>query len=288
MEDILRPWRQWALWSEVGNLTHFPAASTVLQRRAEYRCVLQQHIALRMGSRIPLDPERMQGWLASKDVASLYELWAAVKVMAQVCEVLGEPHRSSDVKISGRDVDFAWGLMATWPNGVKLEYNRTFSPAETGTRRTWSVELRPDLALYVPSGLSQGWHLFDAKFRLKYTKSIPLPKQTTKALKPDIHKMHAYRDAIVGARSAWVLYPGDNDCTWLRDGEIGTANLAGRAVEGVGAFSLKPGKVSKDLGAVLNALLGAAESKPIAGAAGTATAPPPPTPRQTSSPELPG
>ena len=60
--------------------------------------------------------------------------------------------------------------------------------------------------------------------------------------------MHAYRDAIPAARTAWILYPGDDFRTFYVD-----PNEPGRG--GVGAVPLVPGGGDGAIREVLRGLL---------------------------------
>ena len=53
------------------------------------------------------------------------------------------------------------------PSGVRLVYNAHFSRSPKGHRHSYSVPLRPDIALSIPDGPNSGLHLFDAKFRVQ-------------------------------------------------------------------------------------------------------------------------
>ena len=65
----------------------------------------------------------------------------------------------------------------------------------------------------------------------------------------DLHKMHAYRDAIPAARTVWVLYPGDLEQFWPEND--------GDAAEGVGVIGLAPTDACG--GKLVRRLLGVAE-----------------------------
>lgn len=82
-----------------------------------------------------------------------------------------------------------------------------------------SVRLRPDLALYVGKGPQAGLHIFDAKFKHNDTADGTV-------VEADIQKMHTYRDAISGVRSAWVLFPGSR-ASGYPHGQIGAAVVGG-------------------------------------------------------------
>ncbi len=61
--------------------------------------------------------------------------------------------------------------------------------------------------------------------------------------------MHAYRDAILPARTAWVLYPGEEHRVFPVDPEDTTKG-------GVGAIPLLPGGGEDDLREVIQRVLG--------------------------------
>ncbi len=54
--------------------------------------------------------------------------------------------------------------------------------------------------------------------------------------------MHAYRDALLGARGCYVLYPGEEEKPelFIRHGSL--KYRENNVIPGVGAFPLKPGK----------------------------------------------
>ena len=152
------------------------------------------------------------------------------------------------------------GLRITWPSGHELAFNATYTRKKGFHGRSRSVALRPDYALYLPSGHAAGLHLFDAKFRLRRR-----GEESTSEI-DDIHKMHTYRDAIPAAKSAWVLYPGTHTLRYRDDPQ-------GPAWRGVGAYPALPGNQAPSLVEHLQALL--AGASPSARAA--APAPPAPT-----------
>jgi predicted component of viral defense system (DUF524 family) len=88
--------------------------------------------------------------------------------------------------------------------------------------------------------------LLDAKFRLVGSLANDEPPH---ARPDDIHKMHAYRDAIPEARFAWVLFPGKRAHWWRHPKE-------GAGVQGVGAIPLAPGEDHTALVELVGAMLG--------------------------------
>jgi predicted component of viral defense system (DUF524 family) len=268
MEGALRPIRSHRLWTEVGSMNRVPAESPVLQRRRGYREVLRHFARLRLASRVPLPADLMADLLEAKDIALLYELWCYFTIVRELEALRGRPRLASLVEADRFQVSVRWGLETLWPCGVRLFYNRTFGTDVTSSARSYSVSLRPDIALHVPSGPGAGWHLFDAKFRLDrldemmpltQTDDVPGDVEERRGVfkRADLHKMHAYRDAIAGARSSWIVYPG-SDFRFFSEGglAVNTTEQNRESMSGVGAVPLVPNdKQTPRLRAVLAKLL---------------------------------
>lgn len=263
LTGIVGTWRRASLWREVGSMEHFPATSSVLHRRSEYRAVLRHHLMLRLGSRVPLDADATARLLESKDIATLYELWATFAVLDEMSVLLGLPVETNRVVVDHGAASVAWGLVARWERGTALAYNHTYTRTRGFHGTSRSSRLRPDIALFVPGGPSAGLHLFDAKFRLDGTLD-PEADDETSYKRSDLHKMHAYRDAIPAARSAWVLYPGAEDAAFFDDGRRGLEDVASGSVVGVGALTVRPDGARGALRAMLKAML--IPSEALAGA----------------------
>ncbi len=238
IEAALAPIRRAPLWSEVGRLGMLPTASTVLQRRAAYREVLVASQLLRAPSRaLPLDDDEVVRLLEVKNVARLYELWVAFRLVGLVREALGPPTRVEALATGTFDARPLYGLRARWGSGVEVAYNPTYTRNDGWHGRSRSLELRPDAAVFVPAGPYAGLHLFDAKFRVT-PDGAPQPD--------DLHKMHAYRDALPAARSAWAVFPGDRAAVY-RDTPGGV---------GIGGLPLVSGREPVELVAVVRQLVG--------------------------------
>jgi PD-(D/E)XK nuclease superfamily protein len=85
-------------------------------------------------------------------------------------------------------------------------------------------------------------HAFDAKYRLdRFDVDEADPDDDSATYKrADLYKMHAYRDAIAGLKTAFVVYPGNEFVFFERQGFRRTrpADVAQR--DGVGAVPLRP------------------------------------------------
>ena len=241
MSRILNPLERHPFWREVGPMVHFPAASTVLQRRYGYREVLRHFVRIRSVSRIPLDERASIDLLALKDIATLYELWCFFAVAARLRACLGPPTAADTLESDFEQVSAPRGMRIAWREGVELFYNASFRRSSK-SRRSTSVPLRPDIALRIPSGQHRGWHIFDAKFRLDLRAFDEDDEAAASTFKrEDLYKMHTYRDAIVGAASVWILYPGEEKRFFPAEVD---APDGGR--RGVGAIPTMPGRVELD------------------------------------------
>ena len=220
MEASLMPIARHSMWEEVGRMVRIPFSSTVLQRRRGYRRVLQHFSRIRLAPMIPLDKEAIRDLLELKNIALLYELWTFFRIVHELSVVEGPPVRSGQPTSGLLQTDFAAGGTFEWASGVRLVYNQHFSRSRPKRRHSYSVPLRPDIALSIPDGPSSGLHLFDAKFRVHGLADVGLAgsdkdgdddkagERAGTFKRGDIYKMHAYRDAIPDARSVWTLYPG--------------------------------------------------------------------------------
>jgi predicted component of viral defense system (DUF524 family) len=196
-----------------------------------------------------LAKETLHGLLDLKNIAKLYELWCFFRVVASVRAVLGQPisavlRKHEHVPLMEQNLERE--LEVAWRGGVTIAYNPAFTRANR-VRRSYSVLLRPDIVLHVPDGPSQGYHLFDAKFRLAH---IPTDLadadsddeesdgRSTTFKTADLHKMHAYREAIAGTRSVRILYPGSVSKFFDADGEADAEAIPG--IDGVGAIPAVP------------------------------------------------
>ena len=252
IEAALRPIANHPLWTEVGRMSHFPGASTVLQRRHDYRAVFTHYNRLRLGARVPLDRDDAEQLLETKNIAALYEVWTCFAFIDAARPALGEPVEVRRPAVSDIEATVAWKLHARWADGTTLHYNPTFSRgAPSDGLRSYSGLLRPDLMLTVPSGPNAGRHVFDAKFKLEAfepTSAEGEPSSGTKFKREDLHKMHAYRDALEGVRSAWVLYPGTRFRFFPVVGDV-AKRVKGlpESIQGVGGVPLSPGRRAKAL-----------------------------------------
>jgi hypothetical protein len=250
MLALLDAARRTAPLCDAGRMTQVPMGSTVLQRRRGYRDLLHHFVRMRHAVRgLPFSAEAFDALLEGRDVAHLYELWAFFRVVETLGAVLGPPTSADAPKRTDLGVVVGRFVVA-WGSDVRVVYQESFT-APRGT--SYSLTYEPDVALFARGRL----HLFDAKFRLDPSKD---GSDARSFREEDLAKMHAYRDAIRDAQSAWILYPGTPSVFF--DAQSGPAPGApGPEASGVGAISLRPGDSQRgDLDRVLRGLLGAPTS----------------------------
>ena len=182
--------------------------------------MLQHFSRIRLAPTIPLDKEAMRDLLELKDIVTLYELWTFFRIVHELAVLEGPPVRSGRPTRDHFRTDFAAGGAFEWASGVRLVYNQHFSRSRPRRRHSYSVPLRPDIALSIPNGRKSHLHLFDAKFRVRGLSHVGFGgsgeggedekagERAGSFKRGDIYKMHAYRDAIPEARSVWILDPG--------------------------------------------------------------------------------
>lgn len=239
--DYLRRCRRHPVLTQVQPLYEMPLHSTVLRSRPGYRELLRLHSDLLGRSRV--DPHDAQRLLETRDAAAVYEYWCYIRIVGELEGLLGRPLTVDRFKASPLRAGLSYGYRVDW-GAVEAIYNASFSRPAGGDLRpgfdSYSLRLRPDIALRGPGGRL---NLFDAKLKRRFAHALgesggsPGPEDSFKP--EDLHKMHAYRDAL-GADSAWVLYPGGS----AEREEFPAPQGAGEAssgFQGVGAISLTPG-----------------------------------------------
>jgi Domain of unknown function (DUF2357)/PD-(D/E)XK nuclease superfamily len=269
-ERALEPIVRHPVWRDVGPMVHLPASSTVLQRRRGYREVYRVFAKLSLATQVALPPSTVRDLLELKDVALLYELWSYFTLVNHLTRLLGRPTFAEGASTTNLEMRVRWGIRVEWAGRARLVYSPPFS-AKEGRRRSYSVPLRPDIGLEIVEGINAGWHFFDAKFRVQRLDDVmPSEEQDYDAdlgrederqgtfKLADLYKMHTYRDAIEGARSVWILYPGTEYRFFTIDGTRldPSDDTLSDDLQGVGALPLLPTDKSARPQRVLRALIG--------------------------------
>jgi len=231
-------WQQARCLAEGGELHHWPGASPVLAQKDGYRELAAAARLFWLTGRVQW--EGLTEWLAAdvRDLATLYEMWCLFQLLAALREV-GEGDWQwrpfFDLDNDAFRVRLRPGPVATTADGAaRLLYQPTYPRG----RGSYSVALRPDFV--VERGEES--LIFDAKYRAETVAEFDSAQEEEvderTFVRSDLYKMHTYRDALRGARAAFVLYPGEEQR--LLAAEDASGGGAGR-FQGVGVLPLRPG-----------------------------------------------
>jgi hypothetical protein len=239
--DYLQRCRRHRALANLRPLQEMPPHSTVLRSRPGYRELLGLHSDL-LGRSLA-EPHDAQRLLESRDAAAVYEYWCYIRVVGALESLLGPPLSRDRFEATPLRSELRWGYRVSWPEVTAL-YNASFSKPAAGDPRpgldSYSLRLRPDI---VVRGPDSRLNLFDAKLKRRFAQALD-PGQgsgggagSKETFAPeDLHKMHAYRDAL-GADGVWVLYPGSAS----QPEAFAAPGAAAAGFQGVGAVSLAPG-----------------------------------------------
>jgi hypothetical protein len=239
-QSTVADWLSSDLWRDVGLLTAVPTNSQRLQRARGYRDIYRASIELREALRLPWnEPEdrRESSPIGSlKPIYKLYEYWCYFVVRSILTELFGTDltggknlliQRGNGVAMRLGNANDACRAVFKLPlplqGQVLLFYNRKFPPEVESEWGEWSgsysVEFDPDISIAVQANGLTHWVNFDAKYRLeKIWWNMPVKSSTDDQVddreerrdfkQADLNKMHTYRDAILGTRGAYILFPG--------------------------------------------------------------------------------
>ena len=254
------------LFREVGPLYRFPADDQVLQKREGYRDVLRAYVQFEVASKLAWSGGEDVYGAGQRDVATLYEFWVFLKlaqIVSDLCDVKFNFSALIEVQKDGLNVSLKRGRSRVLTGtairlgrelSVELWFNRTYSSSNlVGSETSWSEQMRPDYTLRISSSSGEIAKFdpvllhFDAKYRLQMLEDLfgrddelaersntdsdlqPIDKEI--AVRSDLLKMHAYRDAIRRSAGAYVIYPGTENHIRQEYHEL---------LPGLGAFALRP------------------------------------------------
>jgi predicted component of viral defense system (DUF524 family) len=263
-------WMDNGIWAGVGDLSSMPENSQRLQKSAGYRDILRTDIELRDALELPWEQTRETADTLLGDVkpvSTLYEYWCYFTVRNILKGLYGPDITAgknmvfqSAGKLSMRLTETTGGRGAVFqenlPEGaaVHLFFNRRFRPQSEEPWGQWSgtysVSFDPDISIAVHMPTATHWLNFDAKYRLERFQwedaaqegEAELSSSQQQAYRQDdLNKMHCYRDAILGTRGAYVLYPGQSLETAVPFLRRAVTPRRGFSFPSVGAFPLRPG-----------------------------------------------
>lgn len=219
----------------------FASPSQALAKADGYREVfsfwmrLQEHVSL------PTEPSETQRLLEGRDMALLYEYWVFMKVLESVVAVTGvAPNAPPAIIRSEMGDSIRIGLPTYLGEDLVVLYNPTYTRSN---QSAYSTPLRPDVILRIGADL----HAFDAKYRLDWLHTngddeADADEDSATYKRADLYKMHTYRDAICGLKTAFVVYPGSHFRFFDRHAGLAIDPVHLVSADGVGAIPLRPSK----------------------------------------------
>jgi len=241
------------LFRAVGRLSRLPANSQVLLKRSGYRELLLAFAMVESGLMLRSGP--LPGLTAGqRDVPKLYEywvfIWLAEAVKAISSSLDDEPIRNGEIAGGRRSCTSGLATRLGRRLRLRLCYNRGFGRA---AQESWSADMRPDVSLEISLDSAfprpeSTWLHFDAKYRItKLSDWLNESEEPAhQAVRDDVLKMHAYKDAIRGSGGAFVVYPGTKAAN---RGELAIEDVTGDEIlPSVGAFQLTPSDLGEPLG----------------------------------------
>ncbi len=238
------------IFRDVGRLDAFPASNQVLHKRSGYREIFEAFTLYEAGSTLTWRGGDTVFGAGLRNVAALYEYWVFIELARIIARLSGtnQPLEALfESTASGLSLMLRQGTSLQLPCTVTrrgrtfalaLTYNRTFSRPDG----SWSRTMRPDCSLKItPLGagtptLDALWLHFDAKYRVSEPGVFdpggdPEGDHTLGPRHEDLLKMHTYRDALIGAAGAYVIFPGTVTSHRSEHTEI---------LPSLGAFALRP------------------------------------------------
>ena len=224
-------------FKEIQRLSYVPSSSSVLLRKSGYKEIYYHFVQSKFSFRPILEDMRRQALRAGlKNIATLYELWVFFKIAENLFEnkTIQETFHGRNLKNGEMVGGYTWEA-----DQYQLSYNKTYTHNNLGS---YSVNLRPDISFKKEGKL----HLFDAKY--KFNSNSSEGDVLVRVVKPeDIHKMHAYLDAINSAQTAIVIYPGTEYIFYDRSHILKTTIGPINDLNGVGALPLLPNQGAEGL-----------------------------------------
>lgn len=264
------------LFKDLGSLNRFPADDQVLQRREGYRDVFRAYLEFELAAQLSWRGSESSYTAGQRDVATLYEYWAFLQLAQLVAQLAGQSFdlkplvetRSDGLNVvlqAGKETVVS-GVVERLGRQIAVElcFNRTFRRGP-GSLGSWTRPMRPDYSIIIsaaddePATFEPIVLSFDAKYRVEQIAELfgqaddianrddPAASEDEMrrggALRTDLLKMHAYRDAIHRSAGAYVLYPGDDDAS-----NRAQYSEYQELLPGLGAFVLRPSQDGDAIG----------------------------------------
>lgn len=258
-------WQSNSFWEGVSDITMAPN-SMVLMGREGYREFYLSSLAFDLALKFETKSERVrEGQL--KPVWALYQLWCYF----QLYDILETISATSSVPglqaVFNQDL-FNLAIKEGVKNAVaftfknsdqeevtlKLYYNRTFTRAKLANEwsEVYSGFYHPDFSVEIIFNNRSHWIHFDAKYKLdvkQWEHELTTTNNGTvangvsiKQEHPNLDKVHSYRDAILGTRGSYIIYPGRQRDPVVFVRHADSAYRKSHPGPSIGAFPLRPSR----------------------------------------------
>lgn len=228
----------------VGEMRSFPQYSTTLTMRDGYRQLFGLYIVINsLPKAISLNSD-IKEIIENKTLDVLYENYCFFALTEIVSQIYNKSLAKMKFKTSkdsfSKTLDkktsanyFEFSSTDIYPK-VRLFYNKNYVQPDS-----YSKAYDPDISLEIFDKHNNiiAVYIFDSKFKVSFFElnSNDSVEVIKKFKYDDISKMHTYRDAIVKAKAAFILYPGNESVIYSATENI-THNIP---LNGVGAFPFK-------------------------------------------------
>ncbi len=233
LKSRIESFLQLLFFREIGRLNYFPDSSSVLLNRAGYRELYYHFVQSKFGFTSIVDNlEETSMTSGLKDMAALYEIWVFFELGKRLFNSKEIKQNFSTRGIKNGDV--IRGI--SWTNSnIELKYNFSYSHRNNSS---YSLSLRPDISLKIGEEL----YLFDAKYKFTSASNSNYEEEEIQRIikAEDIHKMHAYLDAIESAKLSVAIYPGNKFIFYNKMDKTIAKEVSDVSFVGVGAIPLIP------------------------------------------------
>jgi len=247
LRDLVNHYLQNPFFKGISKLCYLPGSSSVLLKKSGYREIFHHYIQSKLSFRPLLEEQKLiLHNTRLKSIDKLYEIWVFYKIANTIfsSQLIRETYNGKKLRNGSFIESYTWES-----NQVKLHYNKTFSRSR---QSSYSVILKPDISLEFGSNC---FYLFDAKYKFKQVPDEDTEDELTRLVKnEDIHKMHAYLDAIPNAKTAIVLYPGSEIVFYDKSNTVYDRPFEILGKAGVGAVPLVPNE-NNELPTLFNSII---------------------------------
>lgn len=263
VSNKLEVFLQHSIFKGISRPTTLKLNSPILQKKAGYREVLKTWLMFNLAAKLTWIGGEDVYSAGNKNIAKLYEYWLFFKLLDAVKETFAidsdeylklinytkdtlglQLKEGKQIALSGTHISKEREL------SIKFTYNKTFGTNNDLTQEgSWTLQMKPDYTLSIwPKEIDEKLaerteqivHIhFDAKYKVKNK------EDNSKFKEVDVHKMHAYKDAIRRTAGAYILYPGIDDKPTRFEGfhEI---------LPGLGAFAIRPTEENSGIEHLIN------------------------------------